>query len=323
VAGELPLHAWGAGQRVGDPLPLAENAARQALAEAGDPDPSTVALVLASTKADLSGVHGDGEGYGLPARLATRLAASLGLGEVLASVSTACASGLMALSLATRRLSRGEHERVLVLGVDVLSEFVMAGFGCLHALDHVPCRPFDRSRRGVSLGEGAAAVLLSTKGSESVGVRVAGHGGANDAYHALRPSAHGSGLVLAAQRALAMAGVTPQDMDVIHVHGTGTEANDASEALGLCALYDGLTPPVFGSKGQFGHTLGAAGVLEALVTMLALDRGTAGGNVGLTELGVDARLNLVPEARPLLRSRRALKVGGGFGGVQAALVLEA
>jgi len=323
VAGELPASLWAGPEPVGAPLPVAVAAARQALAEAGDPDPASVALVLASTKADLTGVWEAGEGYGLPALLAEKLARNMGLGSVLASVSTACASGLMALSLATRRLSRGEVERVLVVGVDVLTEFVMAGFGCLHALDQEASRPFDVSRRGVSLGEGAGALLLSTHANESMGVRIAGHGGANDAYHALRPAQDGSGLRLAAERALARARLATGEIDVIHVHGTGTEANDAAEARGLGALFAGPTAPAFGSKGQIGHTLGAAGVIETLVTIEALQRGQAGGNVGLTTLGVDPLLDLSPAPRSLPRARHALKVGGGFGGVQAALVLEA
>lgn len=323
VAGELPASFWTGTELVGSPLPVAVAAARQALAEAGDPDPASVSLVLASTKADLTGVMCPGEGFGLPARLATQLAEKMGLGPVLASVSTACASGLMALSLATRRLARGEVDRVLVVGVDVLTEFVMAGFGCLHALDREACRPFDASRQGVSLGEGAGALLLTTHGSESIGVRIAGHGGANDAYHALRPAPDGSGLALAARRALDRAELEASEMDVIHVHGTGTEANDAAEAQGLGALYAGSTPPAFGSKGQIGHTLGAAGVIETLVTIEALQRCQVGGNVGLTTLGVDPRLDLSPALRSLPRARHALKVGGGFGGVQAALVLEA
>lgn len=324
VAAEVPADCWPAGSPGEDPFALACLAARQALAEAGDPDPASVGLVLASTKADLAGLSGpcQGDGHGLQARLARRLADELGLGSVLASVSAACASGLMALALAERRLAAGDLERALVVGVDVLSEFVMAGFGSLHALDHEACRPFDIGRRGISLGEGAGAVLLSVHPGESLGVVLAGHGGANDAYHALRPAADGSGLLLAARRALQHAGVTPADIDVIHVHGTGTAANDSSEALGLGLLFDGPTPPAFGSKGQIGHTLGAAGVIETVVAIEALQRRRAGTNVGLVEPGVDPRVDLVREPRDLPRARHALKVAGGFGGVQSAIVLE-
>jgi 3-oxoacyl-(acyl-carrier-protein) synthase len=304
-------------------LALARRAAREALREAGDPDPGGIALVLASTKADLSGVVGEGEGEGLPARLALRLAAELGLSGVCAAVSTACASGLVALSLAARRIERGEAERLLVVGVDALSPFVMAGFGALHALDPGPCRPFDVRRRGISLGEAAGAILLSAHERESVGVVLAGYGGGNDAAHAIHPDQDGAGLALATRRALSHAGLAPADMDLIHLHGTGTLANDASEAAGLGAVYGGRTSAAFGSKAQTGHTLGAAGVIETLLAVEALQRGVVPANIGLEEQGVDGRLDLVREARPLARARRALKVAGGFGGIQAALVLQA
>jgi 3-oxoacyl-[acyl-carrier-protein] synthase II len=112
-------------------------------------------------------------------------------------------------------------------------------------------------------------------------------------------------------------------MDLIHLHGTGTLANDASEAAGLGAVYGGRTSAAFGSKAQTGHTLGAAGVIETLLAVEALQRGVVPANIGLEEQGVDGRLDLVREARPLARARRALKVAGGFGGIQAALVLQA
>jgi 3-oxoacyl-(acyl-carrier-protein) synthase len=313
---------------------LALRAAREALAEAGQPDPAGIGLVLASTKAEFSGVASADRhaappaepGLGSPARLARALAAELGLASVLGAVSTACASGLVALSLAARRIERGEVERVLVVGVDVLTPFVMAGFGALHALDREACRPFDVARRGISLGEAAGAILLSAHARESIGVALTGHGGGNDATHPIHPDRDGAGLALATARALAHARLAPADVDLIHVHGTGTVANDASEALGLAGLFRGRTPPAFGTKAQTGHTLGAAGVIETLIAAEALLRGSVPPNIGLEEPGVDGRLDLVREhlrlpQRP--RARHGLKVAGGFGGVQAALVLSA
>jgi 3-oxoacyl-[acyl-carrier-protein] synthase II len=302
---------------------LALLAAREALEEAGAPDPRTIGLVLASTKADLSGIVGEGDGCGQAARLAQRLAADLGLAGVRAAVSTACASGLVALALAERRIARGEAERLLVIGVDALGPFTLRGFGSLSALDPEPCRPFDARRRGLSLGEGAGALLLTACESESLGVRLAGHGGANDAFHPLHPPPGGEGLTLAVRRALASAELRAGDIDVIHLHGTGTVASDASEAAGLAAAFGGRTPPAFGTKAQTGHTLGAAGLLETLLLVEALERGTAPANAGLEQPDVDDRLDLVRAPRVLPRARRGLKVACGIGGVQAALVLEA
>ncbi len=324
VAAEVPADGLaGAADASEFPIVIARRAALEALEEAGHPDPGAIGLVLASTKADLSGVMGPGDGLGQPARLARRLALDLGLSGVCAAVSTACASGLVALSLAERRIARGEEERLLVIGVDVLHPFIIAGFGGIHALDPEACRPFDVARRGISMGEAAGAILLSAHERESIGIVLAGHGGANDAYDAILPGTGGEGLLLAARRALSRAGLQPRDVDVVHVHGTGTVANDSSEAAGLASLFGGRTAPAFGTKAQTGHTLGAAGILETLLAIEALQRGAAPVNVGLQEQGVDLRLDLVRETRDLPAARCALKVAGGFGGVQAALVLQA
>ncbi len=323
VAAELDREALG-GRAPDDPLVPAVVAARAALT-AISASRAAIPLVLASTKADLSGLAGapPGDGFGLHARLADRLVTQLELGGVLACVSAACASGLAALALAARRIATGECERVLVVGVDVLNEFVMAGFGALHALDPQACRPFDASRRGVSLGEGAGAVLLSGVAGESSGVALTGAGGANDAHHALRPSPDGLGLRLAVERALRDACVAAADVDVLHLHGTATPSNDASEARALGDAFGGTTPPAFGSKGQIGHTLGAAGVIESIIACEALRRGVVPRNVGLETPDVDTRLDLTTTPRRLGRARCAVKVAGGFGGVQSALVFEA
>jgi 3-oxoacyl-[acyl-carrier-protein] synthase-1 len=311
VAAELPaaaLHALGGD----DDLAL----------RAGVSAPGSIDLVLASTKGDLGGIARPGDGLGRPARLARRLAAQLGLRGVAASVSCACASGLVALSLAARRLALGEHERLLVVGVDVLEEFILAGFGSLHALDPDACRPFDAARRGVTLGEGAAAMLLTIHAGESLGAALVGHGGANDACHVTGPDRQGAGLALAATRAVRSAGLDAAAIDLVHLHGTATVANDATEALGLVTTFGGRTPPAFGTKGQTGHTLGASGVLEAIVAIEALHRATIPANHGLRTTDVDARLDLVQSPRSLPRARHALKVASGFGGVQAAIVIQ-
>ncbi|MFO1076621.1 MAG: beta-ketoacyl synthase N-terminal-like domain-containing protein [Planctomycetota bacterium] len=158
----------------------AAQAAREALA-AARLRPGDAGLVLASTKGDLSGIVGEGDGRGSPRRLAERIAAHLGLAGVHGAVSCACASGLVALAVAARRIAGGEVDHVLVVGVDVVCEFILTGFGGLHALDPGPCRPFDAARRGVSLGDGAGAILLSATPPAAGAARIAGFAGANDA----------------------------------------------------------------------------------------------------------------------------------------------
>jgi len=323
VAGEFPAGLFAGVAELELSFEAGVRACREALCEAGISDHSTVGLLLGTTKADLAGLREEGNGLGLPARLAHRIAEHLGLACVHASVSTACTSGLSALAMAARRVTAGEVDRILVLGVDTLSEFVMAGFGSMHILDPEASRPFDITRRGISLGEGAAAIVLSTHARDSIGVRIAGHGGANDACHVTGCDREGAGLGLAVTRTLRDAGLAPQDIDLMHLHGTGTEVNDTTEAIGLGNIWDGPTPPAFGTKGQTGHTLGAAGVIESVLTIAALERGSVPRNVGLTEAGVDSRLNLTREMHTLARTRYALKAASGFGGIQQALIFEA
>lgn len=327
VAGEFPAEVVAELGGGGDlAFRSALMAANEALAEAGEPDRRRLGLVLASTKGDLSGVLDVGTGLGLPARLAHRTAAALGLGGVIGgvigSVSCACASGLVGLAMAARRLATGELDSVLVVGVDVLHEFVMAGFGSLHALDPGACRPFDRARRGLSVGEAAGALVLSVHDTESVGAALVGHGGANDACHVTGPDRQGQGLALAAARALRSAGLTTAAIDLLHLHGTATAANDTTEALGLVGLWGGRTPPAFGTKGQTGHTLGAGGVIETIASIGALQGRRAFANHGLVDGDVDPGLDLVRTTRELPRARHALKVASGFGGVQAAMVIR-
>lgn len=315
VLAELP---WGLPC---EPFSAARAAAQKALGAA--PREGT-ALVLASTKADLSGVDaaapaGAAPGLGAPWRLARALAAALGLSGPVGAVSTACSSGLDALALAGRWVVAGRAERVLVVGVDILTGFVVRGFDALLALDPDPCRPFDRSRRGLSLGEAAVALLLA---ADAPGPQLLGWGASNDANHVTGPCREGRGLTLAAKRALARADRAPGDVDLVHVHGTGTPYGDASEALGLARLFGDAGPPAWGTKAQTGHTLGAAGLLESLLAVEALRRGEVPGNAGLAEPDVAPGLRLARGSVRLARARCALKVSAGFGGLNAAVLWE-
>ena len=286
----------------------AEHLALRAIEEAGRGD----ALILATTKADLSGVVGDGDGLGCPARLAARLGAD-------AAVSCACASGLTGIALAARWLRAGKAERVTVVGVDVLSGFILDGFAGLLALDEEACRPYDRTREGLSLGDGAGAILL---GLEPTGIELAGWGESNDATHVTAPDREGKGLARAARLALDRAGLESHDIDFIHGHGTGTPFNDAMEGQALGLLYEDATPPFASSKAQLGHTLGAAGVLESIIAIEALQRATAPPNIRLQETDLPATVTLPRVATPLPRARAVLKWSAGFGGINAALVFR-
>jgi 3-oxoacyl-(acyl-carrier-protein) synthase len=323
VAAEVPPSLTSGLDRAEDlPLHLATLAAREALESWEGPRDESLHLIVSTTKADLSGItSADGAGLGNPLGLAQRLATALDLRGPVSAISCACASGLAALALAGRRLRRGQCRQVLIVGTDSISPFVLRGFSALLALSPTGCRPFDRGRDGLSLGDGAGALLLTTDPRQDAPLMLTGWGESNDANHITGPSRDGAGLASAMERALSSAGVGAASVDVVHLHGTGTPYNDAMEPKAMARVFAPL-PPAAGSKGQIGHTLGAAGILESLVALAALERGTTPPNTGLTEPDPDSALDLQPASRPLPRSHTALKVAAGFGGINAALVFE-
>jgi 3-oxoacyl-[acyl-carrier-protein] synthase-1 len=175
-------------------------------------------------------------------------------------VSNACISGVMALLVARRIIDSGETDHVVVAGVDVLSKFVVSGFQILHAMSPEPCRPFDAARKGINLGEAAAAVVVSADPVALGGmrrIRIAGGGLSNDANHISGPSRTGAELAFAIRQAMDEANLHPGDVDFVSAHGTGTIYNDEMEAkaFALAGLAD---RPIHSLKGFYGHTLGAS-----------------------------------------------------------------
>ena len=314
---------------------LAESALRQAEQGAGDwleaLPPARRGLVLSTTKADVAALERQVAGHSCsaPARrhvLAGLLAADLAEARELRGpvqcVSVACVSGLLALQQGAQWIQRGLADAVFVVGVDLVTDFVMAGFTTLKSLDPEGCRPFDRARTGLSLGEGAGAVLLTRPALVPSGrLSLAGWGSSNDANHLTGPSRDGSGLALAIGRALEMAATAPAAIDYVNAHGTGTLYNDAMEALALRSVFGAAVPPFSASKGLLGHTLGAAGVLETIVCAIAATRGLLPGTPRLRERDPAVPAAVLVEPRAGAVPRRMLKINAGFGGTNAALVL--
>jgi 3-oxoacyl-[acyl-carrier-protein] synthase II len=230
----------------------------------------------------------------------------------------------LALANAAGSLVSGQAPVALALGVDELSDFILTGFSSLKSLDPEPCRPFDIRRRGLSLGEAAAAVVLTLENrmAQPLGY-LSGAGFANDATHLTAPNREGLGMALACTRALTQAGMAAQDIHYINAHGTGTVYNDAMEAKALAKVFGVPGPPVSTLKGNTGHTLGAGSVMEAVATWEALSRGLAPATLGLETPGVEEALDFIIGAPRALPARaRALSLSAGFGGYNAALVLE-
>ena len=344
LAGAVPAAAWQKllAETAGATTPEENPAwllAWDALAEArqGTPElaavpPERIGLILSTTKANIPALEllADGRTCSAIARrhlqadlLAEDLAQAAGCQGPVQAVSVACVSGLVALGQAWKWIQQGRVDAVMVVGVDVLSEFVMAGFTALKALDPLGCRPFDAARGGLSPGEaGAALVLLRQELASAAAVRVRAFGGSNDANHLTGPSRDGSGLALAIQTALKVAACSPAEIDLVHAHGTGTPYNDAMESLALRTVFGESGPPVAASKGLLGHTLGAAGVIESIIGILALQNQCLPGTPRLVTpaQGAPAGLQLTPQGGRRLRS--ILKLNTGFGGMNGALLLS-
>lgn len=202
------------------------------------------------------------------------IAGHCGIDGYRTTVSTACSSAANAIMIGARLIRHGIADCVVAGGTDALSAFTLNGFKSLMILDERPCRPFDNSRAGLNLGEGAGyVVLMREEDAVNRYCTLAGYANRNDAYHQTASSVDGNGAYLAMADALAMAGIEPSQVDYVNVHGTGTTNNDASESAALQRLFGKKVPPFSSTKGFTGHTLAAAGGIEAVFSVLALKYG--------------------------------------------------
>lgn len=257
---------------------------------------------------------------------ATNLVAhSLGIGGFRATVSTACSSGAMAISTACDALCMNEARIMLAGGVDSLTRLTLNGFGSLLILSPDGCRPFEAGRRGMSLGEGAAVLVLEPEdGARArkapILAYLAGRGNTCDAYHATRPSPDGSGIHRAMVLALKDAGLKPADVSYVNAHGTGTVDNDLAESRALTRLFGDRPPPISSTKRFFGHTLAAAGAIEAAVCVLAIQHQRLPVNLGLNHL--DPEISFMPVTEPVNADLKAVLSNSlGFGGACSSLVI--
>ncbi len=244
----------------------------------------------------------------------------LGLAGMAMAISTACSSSAKVFASAARQLALGTIDAAVVGGVDSLCLTTLYGFASLQLTSAQPCRPYDAARDGISIGEGAAFALLERHAAPAAGaVLLRGVGESSDAYHMSAPHPQGLGARLAMEAALHSAGLRAQDIGYINLHGTATPANDSAEGQAVSALF-GDTVPGNSTKGYMGHTLGAAGAIEAIICALALTDGRLPGSPGTGALdpSILIRYQRHGADAPL---RHALSNSFGFGGSNCSLVL--
>ena len=282
-------------------------------------------LILSTTKGNVdmlrTPVEGVGEERLLLGEAARAIAGGLGLASRPVVVSCACISGVSAQIEASRLLAAGRYDYVIVCGIDVLSPFIVSGFQSLKALTDEPCRPFDEDRTGINLGDAAATIIYKgvaadqqPRGSWAM-VRSAIR---NDAFHISSPSRQGEGSYRALR--LVLQGEPLDDIAFVSAHGTATLFNDEMESVAIDRA--GLSQtPVNSLKGYYGHTMGAAGVLESILSMEAVDDGVILPTRGFETLGVSRRINVV--AKEEHTDKKAfVKMMSGFGGCNAAILFR-
>lgn len=235
-------------------------------------------------------------------------------------VSNACISGVSAMTTATRMIRLGLYDSAVVCGVDVQSPFIISGFQSLRALSDEPCRPFDDERCGINLGDAAATIVLTAKQdavSDETWMAVRG-AMRNDGYHISGPSRTAEGSYRCLESVVR--GIDPKTLAFINAHGTATLYNDEMESVAISRA--GLQDvPVNSYKGYYGHTMGAAGVLESILSMRAVDDGTVIGTKGFNALGVSKQIDVVAANRPTDK-RSFVKLISGFGGSNAAMLFS-
>jgi len=285
--------------------------------------PSTI-VIISSTKGNISLLEkgnisdDEKEQIGLPAS-AKKIAGHFKLANTPLIISNACISGLTALLTGKRLLEMGKYKNAVVAGADIISAFILSGFQSFQAISAQPCRPFDAERNGITLGEAAATIILSTERDNSA-IKLTGGAVSNDANHISGPSRSGQELCMAINKAMQQANISVTDIGFISAHGTATIYNDEMEAKAF-SLAGMETIPLNSLKGYYGHTLGAAGIVESVIAIRSLQQGTMIATKGYQQPGVSKPVNVCKELISI-ETDHCLKTASGFGGCNAALIFS-
>jgi 3-oxoacyl-[acyl-carrier-protein] synthase-1 len=246
----------------------------------------------------------------------------LGLEGVCYAISTACSTSGKAVAAGQRLIETGICDAVIVGGVDSICHMTLYGFNSLELTSEQPCTPLDRDRDGISIGEGAGLLLLEKERRRPDDALLIGYGESSDAYHMTAPHPEGEGSARAIRMALLTAGIKPNQLDYVNLHATGTKLNDASEMQAMATVFDPEVP-CSGSKGITGHTLGAAGSIEAVICLIALQAGFAPGTCGVRKVDSAFSSHILVENLAMPSIRRVMSNNFGFGGNNVSLVFAA
>lgn len=282
-------------------------------------------LIISTTKGNISLLESEPYSKQLQQRMALHTSAKLiagyfGFVNESLVVSNACISGSLAIITGMRFIQSGKYDNVVVAGADVITKFILSGFKSFQALSNSICKPFDAARDGINLGEAAATVVLSSTKKNNDDIRVISGAISNDANHISGPSRTGNELYQCIATAMNDGGLSKDDIDFISAHGTATMYNDEMEAKAIALA--GLTaPPVNSLKAFYGHTLGAAGLVESVISLESLKQNMILPSKGFGVHGVSQPINVCQEivSKPI---RNCIKTASGFGGCNAAIVFS-
>jgi len=250
-----------------------------------------------------------------------------GIFSTVDTISTACSSAANAILLGAELLKSGRADIVVAGGSECIAKFHLNGFNTLKILDNEPCRPFDAGRSGINLGEGSAYVVMETidcanKRQVKPLCLLSGYANTCDAFHQTASSPNGEGAFLAMKKALEIAGLHPYDIDYINAHGTGTDNNDVSEGSAIMRLFGDKIPPVSSTKPFTGHTTSAAGSVEAVISILALQYNFIPVNLNFSEQMPELSFAPATNEKPSKPIRHILSNSFGFGGNETSLIFS-
>jgi 3-oxoacyl-[acyl-carrier-protein] synthase-1 len=295
-----------------------------ALAETDiNPAGKNTILIISSTKGNISLLETEINNSDLRKRISLSTSAKLvaeyfGFVNQPIIISNACISGVLGIITGMRLLQSGQYENAVIAGADVISKFIMSGFESFQALSPGLCKPFDAAHNGLNLGEGAGTIILSTNKKYAENIKVKGGSVSNDANHISGPSRTGQELASAIKNAIQDADLTDNDIGFISAHGTATVYNDEMEANAI-AIAGLQSIPLNSLKGYYGHTLGAAGLIESIISIQSLKQGLFLSTMGFEQVADAEKIN-VCSAHANIQTNNILKTASGFGGCNAAAV---